>query len=128
METLRRLFTLRRLRNIFCIASFVAAGVAALGLIGSPRAITQDGSGPRQDYAGSRVHTSTAGATARPTPLCQGPCSLEIVLSEDFDNVAPPTLPPDWLATNALGPAPLWVIQFWTADATGEYIAQCRVR
>lgn len=98
METLRRLFTLRRLRNIFCIASFVAAGVAALGLIGSLRAITQDGSGPRQDYAGSRVHTSTAGATPRPTPLCQGPCSLEIVLSEDFDNVAPPTLPPDWLA------------------------------
>jgi hypothetical protein len=98
METLRRLFTLRRLRNIFCIASFVAAGVAAFGLIGSLRAITQDGSGPRQDYAGSRVHTSTAGATPRPTPLCQGPCSLEIVLSEDFDNVAPPTLPPDWLA------------------------------
>ena len=28
---------------------------------------------------------------------------------EEFDTLSPPTLPPDWLATNALGPPPLWV-------------------
>jgi hypothetical protein len=30
-------------------------------------------------------------------------------LDENVDNVTPPALPPDWLATNALGPPPLWV-------------------
>jgi hypothetical protein len=28
--------------------------------------------------------------------------------NETFDNVTPPALPPDWIATNAQGPAPLW--------------------
>ena len=28
---------------------------------------------------------------------------------EELDTVSPPTLPPDWLATNALGAPPLWV-------------------
>src|SRR6266567_9416585 len=28
---------------------------------------------------------------------------------ENFDHVTPPALPPAWLATNALGPPPLWV-------------------
>jgi len=31
------------------------------------------------------------------------------VLSENFDNVTPPALPPDWVATNAQGPPPIWV-------------------
>ena len=31
------------------------------------------------------------------------------MFSEDFDNVIPPALPPDWTATNAQGPPPLWV-------------------
>jgi hypothetical protein len=30
-------------------------------------------------------------------------------MSENFDNVTPPALPVGWLATNALGPPPLWV-------------------
>jgi len=37
------------------------------------------------------------------------PCWSLHTLSENFDNVTPPTLPVDWLATNALGPPPLWV-------------------
>jgi hypothetical protein len=37
------------------------------------------------------------------------PCWGLRTLSENFDNVTPPALPPDWLATNALGPPPLWV-------------------
>ena len=28
---------------------------------------------------------------------------------EYFDGVTPPVLPPDWVATNAQGPPPLWV-------------------
>ena len=32
-----------------------------------------------------------------------------MTLSENFDGVTPPALPTDWLATNALGPPPLWV-------------------
>jgi hypothetical protein len=34
---------------------------------------------------------------------------MPVGLSENFDNVSPPALPPDWLATNAQGPPPLWV-------------------
>src|SRR5436190_5801126 len=36
-------------------------------------------------------------------------CSLPRTWSENFDNVVPPALPAGWLATNALGPPPLWV-------------------
>jgi hypothetical protein len=34
---------------------------------------------------------------------------MPVVLSENFDNLTPPALPIDWLATNAQGPSPLWV-------------------
>jgi len=37
------------------------------------------------------------------------PCSSLVTLSENFDGVTPPALPPGWLATNALGSPPLWV-------------------
>jgi hypothetical protein len=30
-------------------------------------------------------------------------------LKENFDDVMPPALPADWIATNAVGPPPLWV-------------------
>ena len=109
MEALRRSFTLRRLRNIFCIASFVAVGVAALGLIGSSHAITRvESTSVGEDASGWVDNSAVVCPTPRPTP-CQGRCSLLVGLSEDFDSVAPPILPPDWLATNALGPPPLWV-------------------
>jgi hypothetical protein len=29
--------------------------------------------------------------------------------TENFDNLIPPALPPDWIATNVQGPPPLWV-------------------
>lgn len=37
------------------------------------------------------------------------PCWGLRTVSENFDNETPPALPPDWLATNALGPPPLWI-------------------
>src|SRR5438132_10288236 len=36
-------------------------------------------------------------------------CTFLNTLHENFDTVTPPVLPADWLATNALGPPPLWV-------------------
>ena len=47
--------------------------------------------------------------TPRPTPSCSPPCLVAVVFSENFDELTPPTLPSDWIATNALGPPPLWV-------------------
>jgi hypothetical protein len=47
--------------------------------------------------------------TPPPTPSCSPPCSLPVGFSENFDNVTPPALPPDWLATNVLGSPPMWV-------------------
>jgi plastocyanin len=49
--------------------------------------------------------------TPIPTPSCPPPtrCYEVVVVSENFDNVTPPALPLDWLATNAQGPPPLWV-------------------
>jgi hypothetical protein len=108
METLKRSFTLRRFLSRFWIAWSIAVAIAALGLIGSSRAITQNGSDPRQDYAWSRIYFSTDGATFT-TTACPFRCSEGLVVPEFFDNVAPPALPADWLATNALGPPPLWV-------------------
>jgi len=52
---------------------------------------------------------SQISATPPPTPSCSPPCWLPVGFSENFDNVIPPTLPTDWLATNALGPPPMWV-------------------
>jgi subtilisin family serine protease len=36
-------------------------------------------------------------------------CWMLIGGTENFDNVTPPALPPNWAATNAQGPPPLWV-------------------
>ncbi len=54
------------------------------------------------------VDDSAVCAIPRPTP-CPDRCSQLAVLAQNFDDVTPPVLPPDWLATNALGPPPLWV-------------------
>ena len=36
-------------------------------------------------------------------------CTSLNIVHQNFDTVVPPALPTDWLATNALGPPPLWV-------------------
>ena len=109
MQTLKRSFTLRRLRNVLCATLLIAAGIAALGSIGSSPATSQAGSASSEENGPGVVALSGAiGATPLPAPSCSA-CSLPIVLDENFDNVTPPALPADWLATNALGPPPLWV-------------------
>jgi subtilisin family serine protease len=62
--------------------------------------------GPPNNVAGwGRVDVL---APVAPVPLQCPPCTLRTVI-ENFDGVTPPTLPPDWTATNAQGPPPLWV-------------------
>ena len=108
METVKRWFTLRRLRNVLCATLLVAAGIIASELIVSSHAIARDGSASGEDNASGRIDNPAACATPRPTP-CLGRCSQLVGLGEDFDDVVPPILPSDWLATNALGPPPPWV-------------------
>jgi len=48
-------------------------------------------------------------AAAAPSFTCPPGTFREIALSENFDGVTPPALPPFWVATNAQGPPPLWV-------------------
>src|SRR4029079_10636097 len=74
----------------------------------SSHAIARDGSASGEDNASGRIDNPAACATPRPTP-CLGRCSQLVGLGEDFGDVVPPILPSDWLATNALGPPPLWV-------------------
>jgi serine protease AprX len=47
-------------------------------------------------------------AAVSPGPLECLPCTLR-TSTENFDGVTPPTLPPEWTATNAQGQPPLWV-------------------
>ena len=49
----------------------------------------------------SGVPTSTRTATAAATST---PCTPVLLLSETFDNVTPPQLPPGWIAINAIDP------------------------
>jgi len=103
-------------RNIFRWACFVSVGVLLLAAIAFSRASSQ--TGPASSLAttasdiavddSERVNTfAFAGPT--PTPFQCPNCWPLITMNEDFDGVVPPALPPGWLATNALGPPPLWV-------------------
>jgi hypothetical protein len=108
METIKRSFMLRRLQNILSVTLSIAGGIVASGLIVSAHATTGDRSASGEDDASVRDDNSAVCPIVRPTP-CPGRCSELVVLAQSFDSVAPPILPPDWLATNALGPPPLWV-------------------
>ena len=83
----------------------LAAAVISSSNAIAPRAgestFPKDGDWNRADARG------TAGPT--PTPLQCLSCQQRIEFNENFDSVTPPALPPGWVATNALGPPPLWV-------------------
>jgi hypothetical protein len=108
MRFVKPSFTSRRLQNIFSVTLSIAAGIVASGLIISVHATTGDGLASRQDDASGSRNGPFPCFTPRPTP-CPGRCYELVILTQSFDNVVPPTLPPDWLATNVLGPPPLWV-------------------
>ena len=64
-----------------------------------------DAGPPNDVYGWGRVDILAAVA---PLPLKCLPCTLRTG-TENFDGVTPPTLPPEWTASNAQGPLPLWV-------------------
>jgi hypothetical protein len=57
--------------------------------------------------AAMRITTTVAGI--RPSRGRCPPCAELTSSKEDFDGVTPPALPQGWLATNVLGPPPLWI-------------------
>ena len=108
MRSVKPSFTFRRLQNILSATLSISSGIVASGLIISSHAISLTGSASGEDDASGWINDPFPCFTPRPTP-CPGPCSQLAVLAQNFDNVAPPILPPDWLATNVLGPPPFWV-------------------
>ena len=78
-------FTRAALSYFVCFAVVVAAAVAV--------------------FINGRAAAEIPSDRPRPCDTCH---SLQ-TRSENFDGVQPPALPANWLATNALGPPPLWV-------------------
>jgi hypothetical protein len=107
-----------RLRVVVWSFFFTAASVAVVWAINSARATDERGSASplaavtsakaAEDSHWNRVDVLDATGPT-PTPLPCPLCWQPLTQSENFDGVTPPALPPDWLATNALGPPPLWV-------------------
>ena len=64
--------------------------------------------GPPNNVAGWGRVDVLAAVTPSPPPCPPAFCVPRDLL-EYFDGVTPPALPPDWVATNAQGPPPLWV-------------------
>ena len=108
-----RIFTRPRLRNILFSLFFVAVCIGKVGAIGSSSAIAERAraSGSSEGGSWGQVDISSDVDVMPPaSPSCPAPRSMPVGLTENFDNVSPPALPPDWLATNAQGSPPLWVI------------------
>src|SRR4051794_36549621 len=80
-ESIKHTLTSTRLRNFVLVMLLIAGAIA---------------SGPM-----------VAGIRSRPG-RCP-PCAGLVTSVENFDSVTVPALPIQWLATNALGPPPLWV-------------------
>ena len=104
-----------RLRAVSCLLFTISAGLVMLAGIASSRAINQGGSASPLGAVASakaadgvqigRVSVDGPTPTPQPCPLCWIPRAR----TENFDGLTPPVLPGGWLATNALGPPPLWV-------------------
>jgi serine protease AprX len=64
--------------------------------------------GPPNNVTGWGRIDALAAVAPSPPPCPPAFCEPAVV-SEYFDGVTPPALPPDWVAINAQGPPPLWV-------------------
>jgi hypothetical protein len=100
-----------RFRLVVWLFLLIAVSFALIGAIGSPRLIFQAGSARAGKHDSDGIVSSVVpGPTPTPLqcPTCC-PCWFPATISQNFDQVVPPGLPQGWLATNALGPPPLWV-------------------
>src|SRR5882757_8655588 len=96
-----------RLRTALCVFLLIAAGIAVVAAIGSARDLNQPRLPLSEPPDRQIARRSADGPT--PTPFPCPPCWQQLGFSANFDAVMPPALPQGWLATNALGPPPLWV-------------------
>jgi hypothetical protein len=89
----------------FAIGAMAVVALAA-AVISLSRATGQraDGLISPEDTAWGRVDVVAA---ADSPPPCF-PCWMRTTIQENFDSQTPPALPPEWLATNAQGPPPVW--------------------
>ena len=85
----------------------LACGIALVAAIVHARDLDQAGAvfSEREAPQIGRVSADGPTPTPIPCPLCWFPRTR----SDNFDGLIPPELPFGWLATNALGPPPLWV-------------------
>jgi Subtilase family len=63
--------------------------------------------GPPNNVVGWGRVDILAAVSPTPAPQCS-PCFHSMGWGQSFDNVMPPALPPNWVATNVQGPPPLW--------------------
>jgi len=113
MTNAKSAFTRPRLRNVLCSLFFVAAGIAAVGEIGSLRAIDQRAHRSTSPGDDSRGQRDISPATIPTPPPCNG--QLFTILDEKFDGVTPPQLPAFWTALNGIDPDGV----FWQTSASG---------
>jgi hypothetical protein len=95
-----------RLRVFIRVILFIACATAVVAAIVHARDVEQAGSTFSEQDIRQRDRISADVPTPTP-PQCS--CFLGVTRDDNFDYVTPPALPPDWLATNAQGPPPLWV-------------------
>lgn len=98
-------------RRAITFAIWAGAVLAlAAAVIGSSNAIApRAGESPFPKGGNSNRADAPGAAGPTPTPLQCLACQQRIEFNENFDSVTPPALPQEWVATNALGPPPLWV-------------------
>ena len=96
-----------RLRTLLCVFLLIAAAIAVIAAISYARDVNQAGSAFSEHDGVQIGRVSVDGPT--PTPFPCPLCWFARTRTENFDGLTPPQLPGGWLATNALGPPPLWV-------------------
>src|SRR4051812_24527474 len=103
----KRVAASSRLRTLLCIFLLIAAAIAVVAAISNARDVDQAGSAFSEHDGVQIGRVSANGPT--PTPFPCPLCWFARTRTENFEALTPPQLPGGWLATNALGPPPLWV-------------------
>jgi hypothetical protein len=62
--------------------------------------------------------SAQGGGASRQAPRASAACTDQTAFSENFDGVAAPGLPPDWIAVNLTGASPLWETSTTSPDTS----------